>query len=105
MTALWFSSALVEEVSKTDSNSIKRFGSHELPVEVLYSLTDSALPSSQSYHEKILLNAKDAVSIIRSALDPAETGGRDEALVVKLRTEAIKCFQVWLPKRSHIQIE
>lgn len=43
MTALWFSSALVEEVSKTDSNSIKRLGSCKWPLESFYSLTDKGL--------------------------------------------------------------
>ncbi|KAI9791969.1 MAG: hypothetical protein M1816_003238 [Peltula sp. TS41687] len=71
MTALWFSSALVEEVSKTDSNSIK----------------------SLSYHEKVALNVNDVVSLLRGALNPVEIGGRDKTWEDKLRIEAIKCFQ------------
>ncbi|QSZ30779.1 hypothetical protein DSL72_000337 [Monilinia vaccinii-corymbosi] len=69
LAILWFSATLVEEVGKTDSNSMKQ----------------------HTFHEHVVQNVDDVVTIMTKGI--ANTGG---AINKKVRQESMKCFQSWV---------
>ncbi|KAJ8064622.1 hypothetical protein OCU04_006949 [Sclerotinia nivalis] len=70
MAILWFSATLVEEVGKTDSNSMKH----------------------HKFHEHVVQNVDDIVTIMTKGI--VNTTGA--LLNNKIRQESMKCFQSWV---------
>ncbi|APA08045.1 hypothetical protein sscle_03g028150 [Sclerotinia sclerotiorum 1980 UF-70] len=70
MAILWFSATLVEEVGKTDSNSMKQ----------------------HKFHEHVVQNVDDIVIIMTKGI--VNTTGAP--LNNKIRQESMKCFQSWV---------
>ncbi|RAL67764.1 hypothetical protein DID88_008494 [Monilinia fructigena] len=69
LAILWFSATLVEEVGKTDSNSMKQ----------------------HKFHEHVVQNVDDIVTIMTKGI--ANTGSPINS---KVRQESMKCFQSWV---------
>lgn len=66
---LWFATTLVEEVGKTDSNSMKQ----------------------HKFHERVVPNVEDVIPIIERYVV-----NQSSAEDVKVRQEAMRCFQAWV---------
>ncbi|KAL3425767.1 hypothetical protein PVAG01_02558 [Phlyctema vagabunda] len=71
LAVLWFSTALVEEVAKTDSNSMKH----------------------NHFHQRLQPNVSDVVDLIQYYL-PGGAGEKNTNS--KLSQESMKCFQSWV---------
>ena len=80
----WFASSLVEEVGKTDSNSMKQLSLVSIPFP---SWTDS--PFRHKFHKHVVPNADAIVPLIRRYISVDSS-----AVDTKVRQEAMKCFQV-----------
>ncbi|EMR90718.1 putative importin 13 protein [Botrytis cinerea BcDW1] len=70
LAILWFSATLVEEVGKTDSNSMKQ----------------------HKFHEYVVQNVEDIVTILTKGI--VNTTG--VPINTKVRQESMKCFQSWV---------
>ncbi|KAI9746575.1 MAG: hypothetical protein M1818_000288 [Claussenomyces sp. TS43310] len=69
LAVLWFSTALAEEVGKTDANNIK----------------------FHNFHDRLEANATDVVALITSGLDASA-----EASPSILRQNSMRCFHAWV---------
>ncbi|RDL35074.1 ARM repeat-containing protein [Venustampulla echinocandica] len=70
MAIFWFASSLVEEVGKTDSNSMKQ----------------------HKFHQSVLPNVDDIVPLISKYISNTAPVTAD----IKVRQEALTCFQAWV---------
>lgn len=85
LAILWFSATLVEEVGKTDSNSMKQWVYHSSPPppKILMLLR-------HKFHEYVAQNVDDIVAIMLKGI--IMTPG--VPINNKVRQESMKCFQV-----------
>lgn len=86
LAILWFSATLVEEVGKTDSNSMKQWV-YDAPMA--YPVTNT--PLRHKFHEHVVQNVDDIVTIMTKGI--TNTG---IPINSKVRQESMKCFQVSL---------
>lgn len=85
---LWFASTLVEEVGKMDSNSMKQFDT-SFP----RSLYRADLLIRHKFHQQMVPNVDEIVPLIAKYIANDATRGD-----VKVRQEAMRCFQVCFPR-------
>jgi hypothetical protein len=82
----WFAAALVEEIGKTDSSSMKQLS--EILCESDYHLVADPL-TRHKFHRRIVPNVTDVVPLIEKYITNSAI-----TLDVKGRQEAMRCFQV-----------
>lgn len=82
----WFAATLVDEVGKTDSNSMKQLStsSHALSYFTLTS-------TRHKFHRRVVPNVTDIVPLIEKYIS---SDAQVAQLDVKARQEAMRCFQV-----------
>lgn len=83
----WFAAALVEEIGKTDSSSMKQF-SEFLCISDYHLVADPF--TRHKFHRRIVPNVADVVPLIEEYITP----NSGITLDVKGRQEAMRCFQV-----------